>query len=221
MTDSNDAATSIARYGVAPLGLRLTPQQCVDLRGMFGDSRRFRSHIWMMRHGFGRGEYKYFSYPLPPLVQSLRQSLYRELVPLARNWLGRDYPDELSVFLDECHAQQQRRPTPLLLRYTPGDYNCLHQDLYGALYFPLQVILLLSEPGREFTGGEFVTRESRSSHDEMAVHTLALGEALAFATSRRTAPSARGPVRAELRHGVSPLRTGERYVLGIIFHDAA
>lgn len=220
MTADPDTADALGRRGVAALGRRLEPAQCRELRALFGEDRLFRSRITMQRHGFGRGEYKYFAYPLPAPVQALREALYEQLAPLAGRVSGRAYPKALPDFLAECHAQGQRRPTPLLLRYVPGDYNCLHQDLYGALHFPLQVVLMLSEPGREFTGGEFVTRDSRSSHDEVAVHPLAQGEALALCTSRFSAPSARGRVRAELRHGVSPLRSGERYVLGLIFHDA-
>lgn len=220
MTNDNEIAASMRRCGVAPLGQRLTQLQCRDIRAMFDDDRLFRSRISMARHGFGQGEYKYFAYPLPPLVQSLRESFYSELVPLTDGWGSHRYPFALLDFLSECHALAQRRPTPLLLRYVPGDYNCLHQDLYGALHFPMQVVVLLSEPGSEFTGGEFVTRESRSSHDEVAVHALEQGEAMAFASSNWHARTPRGAVKAELRHGVSPLRTGERYALGIIFHDA-
>lgn len=211
---------SMAHCGSARIGRLLTAAQCRELRSLYGEDRPFRSRVVMARHGFGRGEYKYFAYPLPPLVQSLRETLYRRLVDQARAWSGRDYPPELADFLRECHAAGQRRPTPLLLRYVPGDFNCLHQDLYGALYFPLQVAVLLSCPEREFTGGEMVTRASRNGQHEVRVHALAQGDALVLTTRDWPAPSARGRARTELRHGVSTLRSGERHVLGLVFHDA-
>lgn len=218
--DGRPDPQALALLGRARIARLLTPAQCRELRALYTEDRLFRSRVVMSRHGFGRGEYKYFAYPLPPLVQQLRESLYRRLVAQARAWTGRDYPSELARFLDECHALGQRRPTPLLLRYVPGDYNCLHQDLYGALYFPLQVAVLLSCPEREFTGGEFVTRASRNARHEVEVHALAQGDALALTTRDWPAPSTRGHARTELRHGVSALRSGERYVLGLIFHDA-
>jgi hypothetical protein len=180
----------------------------------------------MGRHGFGRGEYKYFRYPLPALVQTLRTALYPHLVPVANRWhaamgIERRFPPEHAAFLDECHRAGQRRPTPLLLAYGEGDYNCLHQDLYGAQVFPLQVAILLSAPGASFTGGEFVMTEQRPRMQSRAeVVALAQGDAVVFAVSQRPVQGTRGPYRVNMRHGVSRLRSGTRHTLGIIFHDA-
>ena len=181
----------------------------------------------MGRHGFGRGEYKYFAYLLPDLVEGLRRALYPQLVPIANHWnelmkIGTRYPAEHADFLDLCHKAGQTRPTPLLLQYDPGDYNCLHQDLYGDLAFPLQVAILLSEPGRDFTGGEFVLTEQRPRMQSRAeVVPLRQGEGVVFAVNHRPVQGTRGPYRVALRHGVSRIRRGERFTLGVIFHDAA
>jgi hypothetical protein len=217
---------SINEYGNAVLPGMLTPRQCEALAGLYEHDAAFRSRIVMERHGFGRGEYKYFSYPLPDIVDALRTSLYRHLAPVANEWnalmkLDVRYPSEHAGFLERCHAAGQPRPTPLLLRYQTGDFNCLHQDLYGEHVFPIQVAFLLSEPGRDFTGGEFVLAEQRprmQSRPEV-VH-LRQGDAVAFAVNHRPVRGSRGTYRVTLRHGVSRLRSGQRYTLGIIFHDA-
>jgi hypothetical protein len=181
----------------------------------------------MARHGFGRGEYKYFAYPLPAQIQTLRTTLYRQLAPVANRWnaaMGIDiqFPAEHADFLARCHQAGQLRPTPLLLQYGPGDYNCLHQDLYGEHVFPIQVAFLLSEPGRDFTGGEFVLTEQRPRmQSRPEVVPLRQGDAVAFAVHHRPVQGARGFYRVNMRHGVSRLRTGHRYTMGIIFHDAA
>jgi hypothetical protein len=181
----------------------------------------------MASHGFGRGEYKYFADPLPDLIVGLRRGLYRRLAPLADRWnaaMGNDvrYPAGHEAFRARCHAAGQTRPTPLLLRYRPGDYNCLHQDVYGAHVFPLQVAILLSEPGRDFTGGEFVLTEQRPRMQSRAeVVNLSQGDGVIFAVRERPVQGARGAYRVNMRHGVSRLRSGERFTLGVIFHDAA
>jgi uncharacterized protein len=205
----------------------LGPEACRTLVGLYEDTERFRSTVVMARHNFGRGEYKYFCYPLPDPVASLRSALYSLLVPLARRWheeLGLDaaFPDTHAEYLERCHAGGQTRPTPLLLRYGPGDYNCLHQDLYGELVFPLQVACLLSEPGRDFTGGELVLTEQRPRMQSRAsVVPLRQGDAVVFAVRDRPVPGKRGTYRVKMRHGVSRLLGGQRHVLGIIFHDAS
>jgi len=181
----------------------------------------------MARHGYGRGEYRYFSYPLPPLVQQLRTAIYPRLAPLANRWHERmgkatRFPADLAAFLDRCHQAGQARPTPLLLQYGPGDYNCLHQDLYGEHVFPLQVAVLLSQPGRDFEGGEFVLTEQRPRmQSRVSVAPLNQGDAVIFAVNARPVAGARGDYQVKVRHGVSPLRGGHRHTLGLIFHDAA
>lgn len=208
------------------LGL-LPPEDCRALADLYGDEGLFRSRIVMARHGFGQGEYKYFAYPLPEIIAKLRRKLYPRLAAIANSWnerLGVEerYPESHEAYLTRCHAAGQCRPTPLLLRYGPGDYNCLHQDLYGALHFPLQVALLLSRPGEDFTGGEFVLTEARPRRQSrVEVVPLRQGDAVVFPVNHRPVQGTRGPYRATLRHGVSRLRSGERLTLGIIFHDAA
>jgi len=212
--------------GAAVLGQLLTPTECREITALYDDDANFRSRIVMARHGFGRGEYKYFSYPLPPPVECLRNALYPHLAPIADAWnermgIGTRYPREHRDFLELCHKQGQTRPTPLLLRYETGDYNCLHQDLYGELAFPLQVAILLSEFGKDFTGGEFVMTEQRPRMQSRAeVIPLAQGDAVVFAVHHRPVKGTRGTYRVNLRHGVSRLRSGHRHTLGVIFHDA-
>ena len=224
--DWNAAHAALDRDGCALLPQLLDTVTCRELRAHYAESQHFRSRVIMQRHGFGRGEYQYFAAPLPPLVQRLRETVYPRLAPLANEWaqrLGTDlrYPQTLDEFRAQCHAAGQTRPTPLLLRYGPGDYNCLHQDLYGSLYFPLQLIVLLSEPGEEFDGGELVLVEQRPRmQSRPQVLTLRQGDAAVIATDHRPAQGARGWYRLKLRHGVSRVGRGERYTLGIIFHDA-
>jgi len=195
--------------------------------GAYGGGKGFRSHVVMARHGFGQGEYRYFSYPLPDLVQDLRTALYPRLVPIANAWHDRmgnpvRFPADHAEFLDRCHEAGQGRPTPLLLQYGPGDYNCLHQDLYGEHVFPLQVATLLSQPGDDFEGGEFVMTEQRPRmQTRAAVVPLNKGDAVVFAVNSRPVRGGRGDYQVKLRHGVSKLRSGRRHTLGIIFHDAA
>ena len=212
--------------GCAATGVLLDPGECASLRGLYDDDARFRSRIVMGRHGFGRGEYKYYAHPLPDPVARLRPALYERLVPLANRWnqaMGVDvrYPAEHDAFLERCHAAGQTRPTPLLLKYGLGDYNRLHQDLYGEHVFPLQVAVLLSEPGRDFSGGEFVLTEQRPRMQSRAeVVSLRQGEGVIFAVHTRPVQGTRGTSRVILRHGVSRVRSGERFTTGIIFHDA-
>jgi hypothetical protein len=212
--------------GFAVLPGLLANAECDALAGAYGPGEAFRSHVLMARHGFGRGEYRYFSYPLPPLVQDLRSAFYPRLAPIANRWnermgLATRYPDDHAVWLDQCHAAGQTRPTPLLLQYGEGDYNCLHQDLYGDLAFPLQLAVLLSAPGADFTGGEFVMTEQRPRmQTRVEVVPLAKGDAVVFAVNERPSRGVRGDYRVKLRHGVSRLRSGHRHTLGIIFHDA-
>ncbi|HUS25492.1 MAG TPA: 2OG-Fe(II) oxygenase [Candidatus Binatia bacterium] len=218
---------SLDRDGCATLAQLLDADQRRELRNAYSDAGRFRSRVVMQRHNFGRGEYQYFADPLPPLVQELRERLYAHLAPAANRWAGllgeaADFPPRHSQFRARCHAAGQARPTPLLLRYGPGDYNCLHQDLYGGVVFPLQVVFLLSEPGADFDGGELVLVEQRPRMQSRArVVPLQAGDAAVFAVRQRPARGVRGHYRAQLRHGVSEIRRGERLTLGIIFHDAA
>jgi hypothetical protein len=212
-------------FAVAP-GL-LAPETCRALIGLYDAPDGFRSRVVMERHGFGRGEYKYFAYPLPKAVTRLREAFYLRLAPIADRWraalgeAGR-FPPALADYLAECHAAGQPRPTPLMLRYGPGDYNRLHQDLYGERVFPLQLTILLSAPGRDFAGGEFVlTQQEPRRQSRVEVVSLTQGDAVIFAVSHRPQKGARGIHRVNLRHGVSRLRRGERFTLGIIFHDAA
>ena len=204
----------------------LTSDECAEVAGFYGDDARFRSRVVMARHGYGQGEYRYFAYPLPQPVQRLRETLYAPLTKVANHWaerLGeaRRFPPRLDEMLSRCHEAGQLRPTPLLLTYGPGDYNCLHQDLYGEHVFPLQAAILLDEPGRDFTGGEFVLVEQRPRQQSRAqVVPLGQGEAVVFAVRERPAEGSRGVHRRALRHGVSTVRSGRRRTLGIIFHDA-
>ena len=212
--------------GCAMLPALLSPQECQVLAGLYADDALFRSRVVMGRHGFGRGEYKYFSYPLPDTVATLRSAIYPWLVPVANRWnavMGLEvrYPDSHTGFLARCHAAGQQRPTPLLLQYGAGDYNCLHQDLYGDHVFPLQVAILLSEPGRDFDGGEFVLTEQRPRmQSRPQVVPLRQGDAVVFAVHQRPVQGTRGSYRVNMRHGVSQVRSGRRHTLGIIFHDA-
>jgi hypothetical protein len=213
-------------YGGSILEHLLTPEECDTVTAMYPDDAAYRSRVVMARHGFGRGEYKYFRYPLPDLVESLRTNLYPRLAPVANRWnqaLRNDvrYPEEHAEFLVRCHDAGQRRPTPLLLQYGEGDYNCLHQDLYGEHVFPIQVAVLLSEPGRDFVGGDFVLTEQRPRmQSRVEVMPLRQGDAVAFAVHYRPVQGTRGTYRVNLRHGVSRVRGGHRHTLGIIFHDA-
>jgi uncharacterized protein len=219
-------AAELDDRGCATTGALLTPAECAALCCGYDDEAVFRSKVIMARHGFGRGEYKYYAYPLPPDVAALRTALYPHLARVANRWeeaLGRKagYPDDHAAYLRRCHEAGQRRPTPLLLKYGAGDYNCLHQDLYGALAFPLQLTVLLSRPGADFSGGEFVLTEQRPRmQSRVEVVPLAQGEAVIFAVNQRPMKGTRGTYRVALRHGVSRLRAGERFTLGIIFHDA-
>ncbi|MEO1193560.1 MAG: 2OG-Fe(II) oxygenase [Pseudomonadota bacterium] len=225
--DWQQVLEQLEQRGAALTGPFLPPAEAQELSKLFDQEALFRKTIVMQRHGYGAGCYRYFDYPLPEPIQALRQALYSQLVGLARHWaaqLGLDqvYPDRLDAYLEACHAAGQRRPTPLLLRYGPGDYNRLHQDLYGALAFPLQVVIQLSQPGQDFAGGEFVLVEQRARmQGRPLVLQPAQGEAVIFANSLFPTPGSRGPVRAQLRHGVSPLTAGARTTLGLIFHDAA
>jgi uncharacterized protein len=205
----------------------LSPEECQALAWLYTDDGLFRSRVIMGRHGFGRGEYKYFSYPLPDIIQGLRTALYHRLAPVANRWnaaMGIDvrYPEQHGEFVQRCHDAGQLRPTPLLLQYGEGDYNCLHQDVYGEHVFPIQVAILLSEPAKDFTGGEFVLTEQRPRmQSRPEVVPLRQGDAVAFAVHHRPVQGTRGTYRVNLRHGVSRLRSGRRHTAGIIFHDAA
>lgn len=213
-------------YGCAVLPALLSADECRAIAALYPDEGHFRSHIHMSRHGFGKGEYRYFKYPLPDLIGDLRTALYPHLAAVANVWnarMGLDerYPDDHASFLKRCHKAGQTRPTPLLLQYVAGDFNCLHQDLYGALAFPLQVAILLSKQGEDFTGGEFVLTEQRPRMQSRAeVVPLGQGDAVIFAVHNRPVQGAKGNYRVNLRHGVSRLRSGMRHTLGIIFHDA-
>lgn len=224
--DWTNIAAQLDAYGCATTGQLLTPEQCGALAASYTSDALFRSKVVMARHGFGRGEYKYFAYPLPELVVTLRDALYRPLADIANRWhedlaIAVRFPRDHATYLARCHKAAQTKPTPLLLAYEAGDYNCLHQDLYGEHVFPLQVAFLLSRPGQEFTGGEFVLTEQRPRMQSRAeVVPLAQGEGVIFPVHHRPVQGARGTYRVNMRHGVSRLRSGCRYTLGIIFHDA-
>ena len=221
-----DSDTLASRGFVVAPGL-IGPAECRELAALWPEKPRFRSHVIMQRHGYGKGEYQYFAYPLPERIEALRQALYPELAAVANRWnaelgLAKRFPPSLQGWLRQCHAGGQKRPTPLLLRYGPGDYNCLHRDLYGELVFPLQVTILLSDPAKDFSGGEFMLVEQRPRMQSRGeVVPLRQGDAVIFAVNERPVKGSRGFHRTAMRHGVSSLREGERFTLGIIFHDAA
>ena len=224
--DWQRVAADLDARGSAVLEQLLTPRDCAALAALYRHDEGFRSRVVMARHGFGRGEYKYFAYPLPAVVAGLRTPLYPRLAPLANAWCERmgmptRYPSQHAAFLERCHAAGQMKPTPLLLQYGPDDYNCLHQDLYGELVFPLQATVLLSRPGEDFAGGEFVITEQRPRMQSRAeVVPLRQGDAVVFAVHHRPVNGTRGSYRVNLRHGVSRVRSGQRHTLGVIFHDA-
>jgi uncharacterized protein len=226
-TVDSDLAAALDRDGYAVLPGLLDADDCRALVSLYDERERFRSRVVMARHGYGSGEYKYFAYPLPPLVDALRRLLYPLLAPVANDWerkLGRAaaFPDTLDEYLARCHAAGQLRPTPLILKYGPGDYNCLHQDIYGELAFPLQATILLSRAGEDFSGGEFLLVEQRPRRQSKGeVVPLRQGDAVVFPVNHRPVAGARGFYRATMRHGVSRLRSGARFTLGVIFHDAA
>ena len=219
-------ARELDEHGCATTGALLPVETCAQLIGSYEDDARFRSKIVMARHGFGQGEYKYFAAPLPQSIAALRARFYPPLAEIANLWneslgVATRFPDNLDAFLARCHKAGQTRPTPLLLKYGPGDYNCLHQDLYGEHVFPLQLAILLSEPSRDFTGGEFVLTEQRPRRQSrVEVVPLRQGEGVIFPVHHRPVNGTRGTYRVTMRHGVSRLRTGHRMTLGIIFHDA-
>jgi hypothetical protein len=224
--DWSRISADLDAQGSATIERLLAADECDALAGLYAADGIFRSHVVMARHGFGRGEYKYFSYPLPDLVARLRSRLYPHLAPIANRWhqsMGIEvaFPGEHAEFIERCHRAEQRKPTPLLLQYGSGDYNCLHQDLYGEHVFPLQVAVLLCEPGKDFTGGEFVMTEQRPRmQSRVEVVPLRKGDAVIFAVHQRPVQGSRGVYRVNLRHGVSRLLSGHRHTLGVIFHDA-
>ena len=225
--DWRQAAASLDERGYATTAALLTSEQCRGLAALYDREEAFRSRVVMQRHGFGRGEYKYLRYPLPTVVEALRQAIYPHLAPIANRWRERlheegRFPPRLGAYLAECHQAGQARPTPLILKYEAGDYNCLHQDLYGPLVFPLQLTVLLSAPGEDFSGGEFLLVEQRPrAQSRGEVVPLKQGEAVIFPVHHRPVDGTRGAYRVTMRHGVSRLHCGHRFTLGIIFHDAA
>jgi hypothetical protein len=224
--DWTRVSNDLDAQGSATIENLISPAECDALAALYQAEERFRSRVVMGKHGFGRGEYKYFNYPLPAVIARLRTTLYPHLAPVANRWntameVDTRFPDKHAEFIERCHAAGQRRPTPLLLRYGAGDYNCLHQDLYGEHVFPLQLTILLSEPGHDFTGGEFVMTEQRPRMQSRAeVVPLRQGDAVVFAVHHRPVRGKRGIYRVNLRHGVSRVRSGHRHTVGIIFHDA-
>ena len=224
--DWDALAGELDTYGCAVLPKLLSAEECRSIAELYPDESHFRSHIHMARHGFGKGEYRYFKYPLPDLLGGLRTALYPRLADVANEWnarmgIDRRYPGNHAAFLKQCHDAGQARPTPLLLQYVSGDFNCLHQDLYGDLAFPIQVAILLSAPRVDFTGGEFVLTEQRPRMQSRAeVVPLRQGDAVAFAVHNRPVQGSKGSYRVNLRHGVSRVRSGMRHTVGIIFHDA-
>jgi hypothetical protein len=225
--DWRQIAAELDEQGWAVLPRLLEHPACAATAMLYDWDDGFRSRVVMARHGFGRGEYRYFAYPLPRLVETLRTALYPHLAAIANDWQGKlgqtaRFPDSHADYIAHCHKAGQTRPTPLLLRYGPGDYNCLHQDLYGAEVFPLQVAILLSEPGEDFTGGEFVLTEQRPRmQSRVMVAPLRKGDGVCFAVNNRPVKGVRGTYQVKMRHGVSRLTTGQRHTLGIIFHDAS
>jgi hypothetical protein len=221
--DWTEAARNLDAEGNSVVRELLSPKECGDLAGLYSKQDRFRSRVIMAKHGFGRGEYQYFGYPLPELVAELRSAVYPRLAPVANDWNGvlgveTRFPDDHAEFLKRCHKAGQTRPTPLLLQYEPGDYNCLHQDLYGEQVFPLQLAILLSEPGKDFTGGEFVMTEQRPRmQSRPMVVPLGQGDGVIFAVHHRPVAGTQGVYRVNLRHGVSSIRSGHRHTLGITF----
>ncbi|HEX7111938.1 MAG TPA: 2OG-Fe(II) oxygenase [Mizugakiibacter sp.] len=216
---------SLDAHGYAVIPGLLARDRCEQLRALYPRDGFYRSRVVMARHGFGRGEYKYFAYPLPEPLATLRSALYPHLVPIANRWnaamrIATRYPEAHADFVRRCHAAGQTRPTPLILEYAAGDYNCLHQDLYGEHVFPLQAAVLLSRPGEDFEGGEFVMTETGTREQRAEVVPLRQGDALVFTVNQRPVPGRRGSRRVAMRHGVSPIRHGRRHMLGIIFHDA-
>jgi len=224
--DWASASTHLDGYGWTMLKTLLTADECESIARLYEDDRRFRSRVVMASHGFGQGEYKYFAYPLPDIVTELRMALYPRLAPIANRWnesmrVDVRFPGELADFIRRCHKAGQTRPTPLLLQYGAGDFNALHQDVYGEHMFPLQTTILLSEPEKDFTGGEFVLTEQRPRMQSRAeVVPLRRGDAVVFAVRDRPVQGTRGTYRVRMRHGVSRLRSGHRHTLGVIFHDA-
>jgi uncharacterized protein len=224
--DWDGVSQDLDEQGSAIIDQLLSADECRAIASLYPEDDAFRSKVVMGRHGFGRGEYKYFSYPLPDLIASLRTAVYPRLVPIANRWntaMGIDvrYPEKHADFIERCHQAGQVRPTPLLLQYGAGDYNCLHQDLYGDHVFPLQLAILLSEPGKDFTGGEFVMTEQRPRmQSRPMVVPLRQGDGVVFAVHNRPVQGTRGFYRVNLRHGVSRIRSGHRHTVGIIFHDA-
>ena len=214
-------------HGCAVIRGMLSRSACEEIVGWYDDEERFRSRIDMARYAFGRGEYKYFRYPLPQLVQELRSTIYPHLAPQANRWAeelrskSASYPPTLNEFLERCHRAGQKRPTPLLLKYGAGDFNCLHRDLYGEMLFPIQLTMFLSQAGKDFAGGEFILAEQQPRRQtRIEVLSPDQGDCVVFAVHHRPVRGARGYYRASLRHGVSTVRSGRRYTLGIIFHDA-
>lgn len=212
--------------GFAVLKNLITAEQCLALSALYSEEGHFRSRVVMARHGFGVGEYQYFAYPLPALLAQLRTDLYAGLAPIANRWnrlmnIPVAYPPEHSAFLDRCHQAGQRKPTPLILKYGAGDYNCLHQDIYGEHVFPLQAAILLAQPGVDFAGGEFVMTATRSTRQHAHVVPLWQGDAVIFTVNTRPVASKRAVSKSAMRHGVSKIREGHRYTVGLIFHDAA
>jgi hypothetical protein len=225
--DWKEIEKELDRQGNAVMEHLLLPEQCRTIASLYSKDGIFRSSVVMGRHGFGRGEYKYFNYPLPDLLGGLRTAVYPRVVPIANHWneaMGIDawYPEKHADFIEQCHQAGQTRPTPLLLQYGAGDYNCLHQDLYGERVFPLQLAILLSDPGADFDGGEFVMTEQRPRmQSRPMVVPLRQGDGVVFAVHNRPVQGTRGTYRVNLRHGVCRIRSGHRHTLGIIFHDAA
>jgi len=225
--DWQEVERQLDDLGYATVPALLSAGECRTVAAMYAEPARFRRRIVMQRHSFGQGEYQYFAYPLPEIVERLRHAAYPQLAPIANRWRERlgqagSFPGDLAAYLAQCHAAGQQRPTPLLLKYGSNDYNRLHQDLYGPLNFPMQMAILLSRPGEDFQGGEFVLTEQRPrAQSRVEVVPLSQGDAVIFAVNHRPVQGARGPYRVTMRHGVSRVRAGERYTLGIIFHDAA